>query len=215
MHCQDAYGIGLLEEHMRDIPVMWLPQCILDLMTLQRWRTILLPFEPGHVAARKVHAGCIAWLQKVLGWPREADLHAPLGGSGPKPERPLDEQSVLFLIDVLRQSRDSILAELNSDPCISEGENTYLQMERALKGLQLLARSFGSKPNVGKTSAKSGEDLINALRAAQHVRNRSKLQQLQKLMLENFLPDELQGLARSVMKNLPAGASISRHQVGC
>ena len=199
---------------MPDVPILFVPECILQLISLDKWETLLLMLGPQHSTTAKTHAACLAWLRKAMLWPGDRYLQqmAPyVGACVSQPCHALDEQSVLFLLDMLRESSQSLWVD--SALKDAEAEVQYLHMEQAFEGLKVLALSFGCSAVGSKSVARSGEDLINALRAAHHVRNRSRIHDLQDVML-NFMPAALQELGRSVTRKAPAGATISRHQAG-
>lgn len=210
---KDGFELPFLDEHLADVPVMWLPECILELISFQEWSTILILHSPSHSTAKRTHQVCLSWLRNALQWPSDIDVQQMVQHTGrfaQKAAVPLDEHGVMFLLDVLRQTKNSLLDELEEH----EAEHMYLQMERAAEGLHFLAASFESTSGLSKNAGKSGELLVNAVRIARHVRNRSNLQSLQELMVDAFMPTPLRDLAKSVMDRAPAGASISRHQVG-
>ena len=196
-----------------DVPCLWTPDVILKLILLGRWENLVLRLS-SH-AMQKDHNVALRWLRDFMHWPSEADV-ARLSAHGKAfmrpPARSLSSQDAQFLLSEIRGRADSILTD-STDP-----ETTQISLEQSVEGLQTFLLEF--QPTTAKggsrrsTAAKSAEQLINAIRVARHVRNKSKLGEIQGAFLEAILPPSLHDLAKAVAEHRKpvSGAAISKSQ---
>ena len=85
-------------------------------------------------------------------------------------------------------------------------------LEEAVETLQAYVDAFSMQENRVSNAKKSGDELIAAVSAAQSVRNRSKMRDLQESLLTKFVPTELVEAVQQAIKKVVSGSTISKAQ---
>ena len=199
---------------LADVPCLWTPEVILALLLRGRWENLLLKHSVHHI--QKQHGLVLFWLRSLMQWPTDEDM-VRLQGYGKTcvqaPSHALDAEDARFLLHWLRDHASAIIRESN------EPEAMQLKLEQASEGLQVFLLAFqagaASAGTGGKrlsNLAKSAEHLVNSIRVARHVRNKSKLARIQNEFLDAAMPPALQNFAKAAGRKPVSGSTISKSQ---
>ena len=209
--CCRQHGLGALVDKLEDVPVMWVPEVVLQLMLVQKWSTLLLNVRNHHL--QKSLDKILAWMQAALNFPSQTDLQRLRQlktESVTQPTHCLEASDAMFLLHMLRSQAGTLLSECTE----FEEDGVRLQLENAAEGLELLILS--SHANRQRSSATNIAKpvllLTNAIRFARYVRNRSKMNEVFSSMIEAFVPVPLQGMVSKLATAAPSGSTISRSQ---
>ncbi|CAE7374325.1 unnamed protein product [Symbiodinium sp. CCMP2592] len=184
--CCRKHGLDALVDNLDDVPVMWVPEVVLQLMLVQKWSTLLLNVRNHHL--QKGLDKTLAWMQAALNFPSQADLQQLKQQNRDSPAQPtrcLEAQDAMFLLHMLRSQADTLLSE-----CAEfEEDDVRLQLENAAEGLELLILSC-HEAGQGQTAANIPKPVLlltNAIRFSRYVRNRSKMNGAFSSMIEVFV----------------------------
>ena len=118
---------------------------------------------------------------------------------------PLTADIVDFLIDAFRQKAERLQAGTLQD--------FEKRLQIGVGALLDFADGFRQVQDSAALKKRSGQELISSVVAAQHVRNRNKMNELQQRLLPNFVPPVLQDAAAKMIKKALHGSTISRAQI--
>ena len=205
-----SWGLEDKRECLPDVPVLWVPECILGLLGKEprMWRTLLLHLESNHRGTQKVNLTSLQFLRQHMVWPSHEQFERLLSvqGSFQVPEAvSLANELVDFLIEVMRQNMEKLQP--------GNLQNFDEQLKQGMLALHGFASGYSKVQSSYTGGKRTAEDMINAVRAAQHVRNRNKMQELQERLLGSFVPQPLQKAAQKMMQKALHGSTISRAQV--
>lgn len=201
----DLWDLEVLRGFLADVPVLFLPECVLELICKGQWATLVLHADSNHRSTRKVNIEALKFMNSILAWPSAASFTGicrQIGATAPPPTGVslLTEQMGQTLLDHVRH--------------LEEGADAQA-LEAAVQALQCYVDAFAKAgPQSRASNAKSpAEDLIKSVSAAQSVRNRSKMAELQESLLTKFTPGELTDAVRHVVGKASSGGTISKNQV--
>ena len=164
---------------LQDVPCMWVPDVILKLLLRRRWSSLVLRMS-SH-AMQKHHGIALRWFTNILQWPSPEDMtrmSACAKSQVDPPTHSLDPADAHFLLLEVRKHASTMIAE-SHDP-----DTTQLKLEQAAEGLQVFQLAFqkshgGSRNEARADYRRTAEHLIRVISAAQHLRNKSKMGELQ------------------------------------
>ena len=210
----DHWGLQELRANLNDVPVLFLPKCVLELICKGQWPTIVLHADGNHRSARNVNLEALKFLRTAMSWPSMEDfmkICRQIGATATAQFSSfmLTEQRAQVLLDHVRAHAATNFQHLE------QGENQAVQ--EAVQALQIFVDGFAKTgPEARASNAKkTAEELIASVSAAQSVRNRSKMIELQESLLTKFTPAELTDAVRQVVTKPSSGSSVSKNQVSC
>ena len=193
-----------------EIPILWVPQVILELIKVGRWKSLLFHFSRGLNRRLGLDERCLLqMLQRKMGWPSQHDyahLWSVRDRFHDPPTQPLTEDLASFLANQVCLHSSVLISD---GGCIMDHETLnqrHLMLERAVEGLLVFSQSLEHKQR-SKTpkSALDSKLLIDTIRACRHLRNRGHLHLIRDAVVESlYLPN---------FKLLPSLSCIQLHQV--
>ena len=133
------------------IPVLWVPQVILELIKVGRWKSLLLHFSRGlNRRIGRDEGNLLQSLQRKMDWPSQYDfqrLWSVRDRFQESPTRPLTEDVASFLVNQIC---------LHSSVLVSDGgrimdhetlDQRHLMLEQAVEGLLVFSHSLEKTRN--------------------------------------------------------------------
>ena len=93
---------GLLDklEFLADVPVLWMPECIVELMSRDKqWATVVLNLESHRPTTRRTNLAALRFLKDQMGWPSDLQFQALCNAQGSfavPPSPTLDEERAVL-----------------------------------------------------------------------------------------------------------------------
>ena len=206
-HILSMWGLEDNQDCLPDVPVLWVPDCIMELLKKDgQWNTLLLNLNSHHWTTHQVNLASLQFLKQIMAWPSDeqfAELRN-VEGSFRDQVLPLTADIAAFLIDAFRQN-----AERFQPGALQDFER---QLQTGLGALLDFADGFTLVQDSLVVKKRSAEELIRCVVAAQGVRNRNKMNELQQRLLTNFVPPVLQDAAAKMIRKALHGSTISRAQ---
>ena len=187
-----------------DVPILFVPEVVLLLLIRKKWDALVLNAYNHHI--QKQHASALLCLQQTVGF-LQLQIWRGLEILGATRSR--CQRIAVFLLE---KQASAILASCNSG---AQANSVRKQLEDAAEALQHFLLSCDKRAQGGVNASNfmlSAAELVNAIRFARYVRNRSKINIIKDSVIEAFVPEGLQGLVRKCAAKAPSGTSISRAQ---
>lgn len=198
------------------IPVLFIAEPIFMLLRRGRWKSLLLHFQgldrKGRGVSRTV-LECLLYLQRTMGWPSGLEIAALRSHAHDvqaRSEETLTWESVAFIAEELRKRAGVIVGDVET----LEGQERQLQLEAALRGLEVLADGLCPKNSGSHIRRRTtpGERIIEDFRAVRLLRNRADLKSMKGAIIRALMPRQLQNLARVMMYDPLAASTLSSYQ---
>ena len=204
-----GWGLARLRAGLQDIPILWVPESVLELVCRGQWASLLLHSNSNHPTTRGCNLQALRAMKDQMGWPSDPDFQSIRRAAGDfhhAVAHMFTEECGRVLLDHIR-----VNAQANSQ---GMPQHEVTALENAVEALQSFVNSFATDQpeNRPSNSKKPVQELIASVSAAQSVRNRNKMAELQESLLIGSVPAALTQALRNVMQKAASGSTISKSQ---
>lgn len=185
---------------VRTRPMLWIPEPVALLIGRNQWATLMCRHGWDHSHRQIGEAGQA--LRRHLEWPssdwvRHVHQHSLSSRRGPTLDLPFSARHADSVVSLLRQAAPALLSSLDEELA---GDKRF-EFEEAVQRL-LSFSSACSTAHIGNDSVVRAERLLNNLRLASYLRNRSKLRdvvvQSFRVAFPHISADRIADMARGV-----------------
>ena len=206
-----SYLAEYLETNCLEVPVLLVPRPIFCLMEEGKWKSLILHLM-GAVPGKDppfFQKECIQFLQSCMHFP-SPDCFCTLWSnrfhSCPPPNKALTVESVAFVLQLLRNHSEDILARA--------GQGASERLLAAIEGLEVFTETLDSHSRGGHIRGRKANALqiIEGIRAVRFLRNRGDFKGVKNAVVDSLMPAQLQDLTKAMMYDPLSASSLSRFQ---